>query len=73
MSDSGVGKVFAAAVVSREFMKNLLKVESSLTLLKKGYGGENFDLTGEEIAKFVATEAKSLPEFARKFTDPERF
>jgi len=72
MSDDGVAKVFAAAVVSREFREKLLKVEGSLTLLKGGYGREDFDLKGEEIARLAAAEAESLSKFAQKFLGTER-
>ena len=72
MSANGVAKVFAAAVVSKEFRQKLLKVEGSLTLLKRGYREEDFDLMGEEIARLVTTEAENLPEFAKKFLSTER-
>lgn len=71
MSKEGINLVFAAAIVNEEFRKKLLKVEGSLTLLKKGYGGEIFDLTGEEITKLVTTEAETLAELAKKISGTE--
>jgi hypothetical protein len=61
---SGLSRLFAAAVVSRQFRDELLnQPKSALTV---GYLGETFSLTDREQALIVSIHAESLPDLARQ-------
>jgi len=60
----GLSKLFAAAVVSREFRDELLQDPESA--LSKGYYGQTFPLTDEEKSLIVSIRAASLAELARQ-------
>jgi hypothetical protein len=63
-SSNGLNRVFAAAVVNRQFCDMLLK--NPREALQKGYLGETFPLTPEEISLIASIRAESLPELARQ-------
>jgi len=65
-SNSGLNKLFAAAVVNDQFCQLLLgKPEVAL---RQGYFGDSFDLTPEEYALVISIRAKSLPDLAQQVT-----
>lgn len=59
-----VNRMFAAAVVSRQFRELLLK--NPREALKQGYLGETFDLTRQEKALILSIRAGSLSELAKQ-------
>ncbi len=60
----GLSRIFAAAVVNRQFCQMLL--QEPHTALQKGYLGETFLLSKEEFDVIVSIRAESLPDFARQ-------
>ena len=63
---SGLSRVFAAAVVNRQFCDMLLQDPS--IALQRGYLGEVFSLSNEEKELIVSIRASSLADFARQAT-----
>ncbi|MBI5953403.1 MAG: hypothetical protein HY865_17255 [Chloroflexi bacterium] len=61
---SGLSRVFAAAVVNRQFCDMLLQDPS--IALQKGYLGETFSLSKEEQDLIVSIRAKSLSDLAKQ-------
>ena len=60
----GLSRIFAAAVVNRQFCQMLL--QDPHTALQVGYLGETFTISKEEMDAIVAIRAESLPDFARQ-------
>ena len=60
----GLSRVFAAAVVNRQFCDMLLK--NPQEALRKGYLGETFTLTPEENALIASVHADTLSDLARQ-------
>ena len=63
-STSEINKVLSAAVVSKNFRNSLLTNPGPT--IKKGYGGEFFNLTVLDIEKISMIKAQSLDDFARQ-------
>lgn len=63
-SSSGLSRVFAAAVVNRQFCDMLL--QDPQTALQKGYLGETFALSREEHDLIISIRAASLSDLARE-------
>lgn len=63
-SKDGVNRIFAAAVVNRQFCQMLL--QDAHTALQRGYLGETFLLSKEEMDVIVSIRAESLSDFARQ-------
>ena len=61
---NGLNRVFAAAVVNRQFCDMLLK--DPREALKKGYLGETFLLTPEEVSLIASIRADTLSDLARQ-------
>ncbi|MBL8062335.1 MAG: hypothetical protein JNK32_04905 [Anaerolineales bacterium] len=61
---SGLNRMFAAAVVNRQFCEMLLK--NPQEAIQKGYLGETFSLTQEECALLASIKAKTLSDLARQ-------
>ena len=61
---NGLSRMFAAAVVSRQFCDMLLK--NPQEALQKGYLGETFLLTKEESDLIASIRAESLTDLARQ-------
>ncbi len=61
---SGISRVFAAAVVNRQFCDMLLQDPS--IALQKGYLGEAFPLSKEEKDLIVSIQANSLSDLAKQ-------
>lgn len=61
---NGLSRVFAAAVVNRQFCEMLLK--NPREALQKGYLGEMFILTPEEVSLIASIRADSLSDLARQ-------
>jgi hypothetical protein len=61
---SGISRVFAAAVVNRQFCDMLLRDPS--IALQKGYLGEAFPLSKEEKDLIVSIQANSLSDLAKQ-------
>jgi hypothetical protein len=61
---SGISRVFAAAVVNRQFCDMLLQNPS--IALQKGYLGEAFSLSKEEKDLIVSIQADSLSDLAKQ-------
>ncbi|HNK62991.1 MAG TPA: hypothetical protein PKL78_08055 [Anaerolineales bacterium] len=61
---NGLSRVFAAAVVNRQFCQFLL--QDPAHALQNGYMGETFQLSDEERVLLVSIRAESLPDLARK-------
>lgn len=59
----GLGHLFAAAVVSRQFREMLL--EDPETALQRGYLGEKFELSHEERERLTSVRAHSLADLAK--------
>ncbi|RJP54837.1 MAG: hypothetical protein C4583_01590 [Anaerolineaceae bacterium] len=60
---NGLGHVFAAAVVSRQFREILL--EDPETALQRGYLGEKFELSHEERERLTSVRAHSLADLVK--------
>lgn len=63
---NGLGHVFAAAVVSRQFREILL--EDPETALQRGYLGEQFELSHEERERLTSVRAHSLADLVKTIT-----
>jgi hypothetical protein len=63
-TNTGLNKLFAAAVVNDQFCQLLL--DQPEIALQQGYFGDTFDLSLEEQALIVSIRAKSLPELAQQ-------
>jgi len=63
-TSSGLTRVFAAAVVSRQFCKLLLS--DPVTALQNGYLGETFKLSTEEHDLLISIHAENLADLARQ-------
>ncbi len=63
-ASNGLSRVFAAAVVSRQFRDLLL--ENPREALVKGYLGETFTLTPEESSLIASIRANSLSDLAKQ-------
>ena len=61
---SGLSRLFAAAVVNRQFCDVLLREPE--TALKNGYLGQTFSLTDEERQLIKSIRAESLTDLAQK-------
>ena len=61
---NGLNRVFAAAVVNRQFCDMLLR--DPREALKKGYLGETFLLTPEEVSLIASIRADTLSDLARQ-------
>lgn len=61
---SGLSRVFAAAVVNRQFCDMLLQDPS--IALQKGYLGESFSLSKEEQDLIISIRANSLSDLAKQ-------
>jgi hypothetical protein len=64
--NTGLNKLFAAAIVNNQFCQMLLNQPE--LALQQGYFGDTFDLSLEEQALIVSIRAKSLPELAQQVT-----
>jgi hypothetical protein len=60
---SGLGHLFAAAVVNRQFREMLL--DDPETALQHGYLGQGFDLSREEHESLTSIRAQSLADLAK--------
>jgi hypothetical protein len=67
---SGLSRIFAAAVVNRQFCQLLL--QDPHNALQKGYLGETFALSKEERDLVVSIRAESLADFARQLNSALR-
>ena len=61
---SGISRVFAAAVVNKQFCSMLL--QDPQIALQKGYLGETFALSKEEQDLIVSIRANSLSDLAKQ-------
>lgn len=61
---NGFNRIFAAAVVNRQFCDMLLK--NPQEALQKGYLGETFTLTPEENALIASIQANTLSDLAKQ-------
>ncbi len=61
---SGISRVFAAAVVNRQFCSMLL--QDPQIALQKGYLGETFPLSKEEQDLIISIRANSLSDLAKQ-------
>ena len=59
----GLGHLFAAAIVSRQFREMLL--EDPETALQRGYLGERFELSREERDRLTSARARSLADLVK--------
>ena len=66
-NSSGLGHLFAAAIVNRQFRQTLL--EHPDLALKSGYLGEEFELSAEELERVKSAEARSLMDLAKTVTN----
>lgn len=69
-ASNGLTRVFAAAVVSRQFCKMLLS--DPITALQNGYLGETFKLNNEENDLLISIHAESLADLARQVNNALR-
>lgn len=63
-NNDGVSRIFAAAVVNRQFCQMLLQDPS--TALQRGYLGEAFALSKEEMDAILSIRADTLTDFAKQ-------
>jgi hypothetical protein len=63
---SGISRVFAAAVVNKQFCSMLL--QDPQVVLQEGYLGETFSLSKEERDLIVSIQADSLSDLAKQVT-----
>ena len=61
---SGISRLFAAAVVNRQFCSTLL--QDPQAALQKGYLGETFSLSKEERDLIISIRANSLSDLAKQ-------
>ena len=61
---SGISRVFAAAVVNKQFCSTLLQDPQGA--LQKGYLGETFSLSREEKDLIISIRANSLSDLAKQ-------
>ena len=61
---NGFNRIFAAAVVNRQFCDMLLR--NPQEALQKGYLGETFTLTPEENALIASIQANTLSDLAKQ-------
>jgi hypothetical protein len=61
---SGISRVFAAAIVNRQFCSMLL--QDPQIALQKGYLGETFSLSKEEQDLIISIRANSLSDLAKQ-------
>lgn len=64
---AGLNRVFAAAIVNSQFCDMLLKDPQAA--LHKGYLGEAFTLTPEEVSLIASIRAETLSDLARQLCD----
>lgn len=69
-ASGGLTRVFAAAVVSRQFCKMLLS--DPITALQNGYLGETFKLSSEEHDLLISIHADNLADLARQVNNALR-
>lgn len=69
-ASNGLTRVFAAAVVSRQFCKMLLS--DPITALQNGYLGETFKLSNEEHDLLISIHANNLADLARQVNNALR-
>ncbi|MBE0670791.1 MAG: hypothetical protein IH588_09400 [Anaerolineales bacterium] len=62
--NDGVSRIFAAAVVNRQFCEMLL--QDPHIALQRGYLGETFSLSKEEMDAIISIRAETLSDFARQ-------
>jgi len=62
----GLGHLFAAAVVNRQFREMLL--DDPEAALQRGYLGEGFELSREERERLTSVRAQSLADLAKTLT-----
>ena len=63
-TSNGLTRVFAAAVVSRQFCRTLL--QDPVVALQTGYLGETFKLSDEEHNLLISIHAENLADLARQ-------
>jgi len=63
---SGISRVFAAAIVNKQFCSMLL--QDPQIVLQEGYLGETFSLSKEERDLIVSIQADSLSDLAKQVT-----
>lgn len=63
---AGLTRLFAAAIVSRQFRETLLRDPQAA--LRDGYLGTRFPLSSEEQALITSIRARSLSDFANQVT-----
>jgi hypothetical protein len=63
-ASNGLSRVFAAAVVSRQFCRMLL--QDPVNALEIGYLGEAFNLNDEEYNLLISIHANNLADLARQ-------
>ncbi|WKZ36687.1 MAG: hypothetical protein QY332_01935 [Anaerolineales bacterium] len=66
----GLSRIFAAAVVNRQFCQMLL--QDPHNALQKGYLGETFPLSKQERDVIVSIRAETLADFARQLNSALR-
>ncbi|MBL8077129.1 MAG: hypothetical protein JNM55_04140 [Anaerolineales bacterium] len=64
LQSPGLTRMFAAAVVNRQFCEMLLN--NPQEALQRGYLGETFSLTKDECELLVSIQARSLADLARQ-------
>ena len=64
LQSPGLTRMFAAAVVNRQFFAMLLN--NPQEALQRGYLGETFSLTKDECELLVSIQARSLADLARQ-------
>ena len=62
----GLGHLFAAAVVNRQFREMLL--DDPEAALQRGYLGQRFNLSREERQRLISVRAQSLADLAKTIT-----
>lgn len=67
INSNGLSRVFAAAVVSRQFCQMLL--DDPRAALQHGYLGETFKLSDHELDLLISIRAESLSDLARQLVD----
>jgi hypothetical protein len=61
-ASNGLSRIFAAAVVSRQFCRQLL--QDPTHALQNGYLGETFNITDEERDLIISIRAETLSDLA---------
>lgn len=73
MTEQDVSRIFSAAVINEEFREGILKQQTRMETIKRGYMDSRFNLNPDEEALFENIEdVEKLPDLAEAVVLGER-